>query len=49
MELEKLWVHPINERVEKVYARSGFETVLNMQTGHAFLDGKSIKEIQVRS
>lgn len=49
MELEKLWVHPINERVEKVYARSGFETVLNMQTGHAFLDGKSIKEIQARS
>ncbi len=49
MELEKLWVHPINGRVENVYARSGFETVLNMQTGHAFLDGKSIKEIQARS
>ena len=48
-QLEKLWVHPINERVEKVYARSGFETVLSLQTGHAFMDGKSIKEIQARS
>ncbi|WP_409252835.1 GNAT family N-acetyltransferase [Bacillus sp. SCS-153A] len=44
--LEKLWVHPINERVEKVYSRYGFQTVLSLQTGHAFLGGKGIKEIQ---
>lgn len=44
--LEKLWVHPINERVEKVYRRYGFATILTLQTGHAFLRGKGIKEIQ---
>lgn len=49
MQLKKLWVHPINERVEKVYARYGFKTILTLQTGHAFLDGKSIKEVQARS
>lgn len=47
-QLEKLWVHPINERVEKVYSRYGFETVLTMQTGHAFLGGRGIKEMQDR-
>ncbi|EDL65751.1 GNAT family N-acetyltransferase [Bacillus sp. SG-1] len=46
LQLEKLWVHPINERVEKVYSRYGFKTVLRLQTGHAFLGGKGIKEIQ---
>ncbi|MBO8155666.1 MAG: GNAT family N-acetyltransferase [Bacillaceae bacterium] len=45
LKLEKLWVHPINERVEKVYSRYGFTTILTLQTGHAFLGGKSIKEI----
>lgn len=48
LQLEKLWVHPINERVEKVYSRYGFTTILTLQTGHAFLGGKSIKEIQGR-
>ncbi len=47
-QLEKLWVHPINERVEKVYSRYGFNTILTLQTGHAFLDGKSIKGLQGR-
>ncbi|AZB42175.1 GNAT family N-acetyltransferase [Bacillus sp. FJAT-42376] len=44
--IEKLWVFPINERVEKVYSRYGFKTIASMKTGHAFLGGKSIKEIQ---
>jgi ribosomal protein S18 acetylase RimI-like enzyme len=48
LQLEKLWVHPINERVEKVYNRYGFTTVLTLKTGHAFLRGKGIKEIQER-
>lgn len=46
LQLEKLWVHPINERVEKVYNRYGFTTILTLQTGHAFLGGRGIKEIQ---
>lgn len=48
LRLEKLWVHPINDRIEKVYNRYGFSTILTLQTGHAFLGGKSIKEIQDR-
>jgi N-acetylglutamate synthase-like GNAT family acetyltransferase len=44
--LENFWVFPINERVEKVYTRYGFDTVAKFTTGHAFLNGKSIKEIQ---
>lgn len=48
LHLEKLWVHPINEGVEKVYSRYGFTTILTLQTGHAFLHGKGIKEIQGR-
>jgi predicted acetyltransferase len=43
---ENLWVFPINERVEKVYIRYGFETFMTVTTGHAFLGGKSITEIQ---
>ncbi|MFE8701493.1 GNAT family N-acetyltransferase [Cytobacillus sp. FJAT-54145] len=45
-DLEHFWVFPINERVEKVYARYGFNTVTTITTGHAFLGGKSITEIQ---
>ncbi|QPC45597.1 GNAT family N-acetyltransferase [Mangrovibacillus cuniculi] len=48
LQLQKLWVHPITERVEKVYSRYGFTTILTLQTGHAFLGGKGIKEIQGR-
>ncbi|OZM56599.1 GNAT family N-acetyltransferase [Lottiidibacillus patelloidae] len=48
LQLEKLWVHPISERVEKVYSRNGFTTVLTLKTGHAYLRGKGIKEIQDR-
>ncbi len=48
LQLEKLWVHPINEKVEKVYSRYGFTTIRTLQTGHAFLGGRSIKEIQGR-
>ncbi|PGM71274.1 GNAT family N-acetyltransferase [Bacillus cereus] len=43
--LDNLWVIPINEKVEKVYEKYGFETVEKIKTGHAFLEGKSIKEI----
>ncbi|MCR8642000.1 GNAT family N-acetyltransferase [Paenibacillus sp. N1-5-1-14] len=44
--LQDLWVIPINESVEKVYQRYGFQTVNKLKTGHAFLSGRSIKEIQ---
>ena len=44
--IEKLWVFPINEAIEKVYQKYGFETVHKAVAGHAFLSGKSIKEIQ---
>jgi N-acetylglutamate synthase-like GNAT family acetyltransferase len=44
--LDHLWVFPINERVEKVYAKYGFGTAGKFIAGHAFLSGKSIKEIQ---
>lgn len=40
------WVFPINEKIEKVYAKYGFTTAGKFITGHAFLGGKSIKEIQ---
>ena len=44
--LEKLWVFPINEKIERVYQKYGFKTVEKLKTGHAFLGGRSIKEIQ---
>ncbi|HEY2492949.1 MAG TPA: GNAT family N-acetyltransferase [Paenibacillus sp.] len=44
--IKKLWVFPINESVEKVYQKYGFQTVDKFKMGHAFLGGKSIKEIQ---
>lgn len=44
--IHKLWVFPINESVENVYKKYGFETVAQMKTWHAFLGGKSIKEIR---
>lgn len=44
--IDHLWVFPINERVEKVYARYGFNTVGKFKTGHAYTSGKSIKELQ---
>jgi len=43
---EDLWVFPINEKIEKVYAKYGFITAGKFITGHAFLGGRSIKEIQ---
>ncbi|NMH72522.1 GNAT family N-acetyltransferase [Bacillus sp. RO2] len=48
LQLEKLWIYPITKRVEKVYSRYGFSKALTLQTGHAFLGGKGIKEIQGR-
>lgn len=45
-DLENLWVFPINEKIEKVYQKYGFKTVAKLKMGHAFLDGRSIKEIQ---
>lgn len=44
--IKKLWVFPINESVEKVYQKYGFQTVEKFMHGHAFLSGKSIKEIR---
>lgn len=44
--IENLWVFPINEKIEKVYHKYGFYTVETLKMGHAFLGGKSIKEIQ---
>jgi GNAT superfamily N-acetyltransferase len=44
--IDDLWVFPINERVEKVYARYGFDSVGKFKTGHAYVSGKSIKELQ---
>lgn len=44
--LENLWVFPINETIEKVYQKYGFNTIAKFKMGHAFLGGKSIKEIQ---
>ncbi|MBO0959710.1 GNAT family N-acetyltransferase [Neobacillus sp. MM2021_6] len=44
--IEDFWVFPINEKIEKVYAKYGFHTTGKFITGHAFLGGKSIKEIQ---
>ena len=44
--IDKLWVFPINEKVEKVYEKYGFETIGSMKTGHAFLGGQSINEIR---
>ena len=43
---EHLWVFPINEQIEQVYAKYGFETIGKMKTGHAFLSGKSLKDIR---
>lgn len=45
-ELANLWVFPINEKIEKIYQKYGFHTVEKLKMGHAFLSGKSIKEIQ---
>lgn len=45
-EIENLWVFPINEKIEKVYQKYGFKTVTKLKMGHAFLGGRSIKEIQ---
>jgi N-acetylglutamate synthase-like GNAT family acetyltransferase len=46
--IEQFWVFPIKESVEKVYQRYGFQTISELKTGHAFLGGRSIKEIQGR-
>ena len=46
MALENLWVFPINEKIEKVYEKYGFTTIDKIKMGHAFLGGKSIKELQ---
>lgn len=43
--MENFWVFPINEKVERVYAKYGFETVAKLTTGHAFVFGKSLKEL----
>jgi GNAT superfamily N-acetyltransferase len=45
-EIANLWVFPINENIEKIYHKYGFQTIEKLTMGHAFLGGKSIKEIQ---
>lgn len=42
----RLWVFPINEAVEQTYHKYGFQTVDTLTMGHAFLGGKSVKEIR---
>lgn len=44
--VERFWVLPISERVEKVYKKSGFDTILTVKVGHAFMGGKSVTEIR---
>lgn len=44
--IDKLWVFPISKKVENIYQKYGFQTVDMMKTGHAFLNGKSIKDVQ---
>ena len=44
--IKKLWVFPINESIEKVYQKYGFQTEKKLTMGHAFLSGKSINEIR---
>jgi N-acetylglutamate synthase-like GNAT family acetyltransferase len=44
--IENLWVFPINEKIEKVYHKYGFQTIEKLTMGHAFLGGKSITEIR---
>lgn len=46
LELENLWIFPINEKIERVYQKYGFTTVEKIKMGHAYLEGKSITEIQ---
>jgi len=45
-QVERLWVLPISERVEKVYKKSGFDTILTIKVGHAFRGGKSVTDIR---
>ena len=45
-DLDKFWVFPIDETIEKVYQKYRFETVGKFEMGHAFLSGKSITEIR---
>lgn len=44
----RLWVSPIDERVEKVYSRYGFAMVGEVPFVHAFRGGKGILEIRQR-
>jgi GNAT superfamily N-acetyltransferase len=43
---ENLWVFPINEAIERVYHKYGFETLGKIKMVHAFRGGKSIQEIR---
>ena len=43
---EQLWVCPINDRVERVYSRYGFETVGQLPFVHAFLGGAGVLELR---
>lgn len=45
-EVDNLWVFPIDEKIEKIYRKYGFQSVEKLTMGHAFLGGKSITEIR---
>lgn len=42
----RLWVSPIDQRVERVYSRYGFSTVGKFSMVHAFRGGKGILELR---
>ncbi|MED5020709.1 GNAT family N-acetyltransferase [Paenibacillus chibensis] len=44
--VRQLWVFPINEIIEKVYQKYGFQTVDSLKSVHAFAGGQSIREIR---
>lgn len=44
--IDRMWVFPISEEVEKVYQKYGFETIGKRKMIHAFLEGEGVKEIQ---
>nr|WP_242296364.1 MULTISPECIES: GNAT family N-acetyltransferase [unclassified Bacillus cereus group] len=44
--IKKLCFFSINESVEKVYQKYGFQTVKKLTNGHAFLSRKSIREVR---
>ncbi len=44
--LKDLWMIPINQRVEAVYQKYGFETIGYLEVGHAFLNVKEFEKVK---